>query len=139
MLDRLKWKLHKARRLIFKYYGYKHPSSKIANDVVIFKPQNLYLYEHTAIAMGAVIMNWSLQTGWHHSDYQSMLIGKDGEYPSFFMVNSSLQYCRGGRCLDWLQCDIACRLSCGKRLQYRQRKCGERQYPALCSRFRQSC
>lgn len=58
MLDRLKWKLHKARRLIFKNYGYKHPSSKIANDVVIFKPQNLYLYEHTAIAMGAVIMNW---------------------------------------------------------------------------------
>jgi len=58
MIDRLKWTLRKTWRLIYKNYGYKHPSSNISFDVVVFKPQNLYLYEHTGIGMGAVIMNW---------------------------------------------------------------------------------
>ena len=43
---------------IYKNYGHKERSSLIGDDVIIFKPQNLYLYEHTGIALGAIIMNW---------------------------------------------------------------------------------
>ena len=58
MLRILKWRLRKAWMKIYKNYGHKERSSLIGDDVIIFKPQNLYLYEHTGIALGAIIMNW---------------------------------------------------------------------------------
>ncbi len=50
--------MRKAWMKIYKNYGHKERSSLIGDDVIIFKPQNLYLYEHTGIALGAIIMNW---------------------------------------------------------------------------------
>ncbi len=58
MLANLKWKLRKIWMKIYKNYGYKDRRSNIAENVIIYKPQNLYLYEHTGIGMGSVIMNW---------------------------------------------------------------------------------
>ena len=58
MMDMLKRALRKVWRLIYKNYGCKHSSSHIGHDVVIFRPENLYMYEHTGIGFGAVIMNW---------------------------------------------------------------------------------
>lgn len=39
-------------------YGCKHPTSFLSHDVVVYRPQNLYLHEHASVAYGAVIMNW---------------------------------------------------------------------------------
>jgi len=58
MLKILKWKLRKLWVKIYKNYGHKDRSSIIGENVIIYKPQNLYLYEHAGIGMGAVIMNW---------------------------------------------------------------------------------
>lgn len=58
IVDMLKRTLRKIWRLIYTKYGFKHRSSYIAHDVVIYKPENLYMYEHTGIGFGAVIMNW---------------------------------------------------------------------------------
>ena len=58
MAERIKILLKKLWRMIYKNYGHKHSTSYIAHDVVIYKPQNLYMYEHTGIGFGAVIMNW---------------------------------------------------------------------------------
>ena len=58
MLRILKWRLRKAWMKIYKNYGYKGRKSVIAENVIIYKPQNLYLYECTGIGMNSVIMNW---------------------------------------------------------------------------------
>ena len=58
MLERIKVMLKKLWRLVYKNYGHKDRSAYIAYDVVVYKPNNLYMYEHTGIGFGAVIMNW---------------------------------------------------------------------------------
>lgn len=38
-------------------YGYKHPNSYISDDIILYKPENLYMYERTTLQYGAIIMN----------------------------------------------------------------------------------
>ncbi len=58
MVERIKVLLKKLLRLVYKNYGHKDRSAHIAYDVVVYKPKNLYMYEHAGIDVGAVIMNW---------------------------------------------------------------------------------
>ena len=43
---------------VYKNYGHKDRSARISNNVVVYKPENLYMYEHTGIGFDSGIMNW---------------------------------------------------------------------------------
>ena len=44
--------------MVYKNYGLKHGSAHIGRNVVVYKPENLYMHEHTGIGFDSVIMNW---------------------------------------------------------------------------------
>ena len=55
--------IHRIKRLIKSFfekkvaYGFKSPSARISPTAKIYTPENLFMYEHTNIDGGAIIMN----------------------------------------------------------------------------------
>ena len=58
MIEFFKKVVRKLWGKVYKNYGHKDRSARISNNVVIYKPENLYMYEHTGIGFDSVIMNW---------------------------------------------------------------------------------
>ena len=57
MIEFFKKVVRKLWGKVYKNYGHKDRSARISNNVVIYKPENLYMYEHTGIGFDSVIMN----------------------------------------------------------------------------------
>ena len=59
----LTWQIKQKIKKLFRKndlskYGHISPTALLPEDIIIYSPSNLFMYEHTSIQYGAVIMNW---------------------------------------------------------------------------------
>ena len=59
----LTWQIKQKIKKLFRKndlskYGHMSPTALLPEDIIIYSPSNLFMYEHTSIQYGAVIMNW---------------------------------------------------------------------------------